>query len=416
MQAAARVFFDKPAKDLTLTEAALLAGLPQAPTDYNPLLNPRGAKERRDEVLRAMAAQGMITPAQLQEALDSGLGVEQSRYYTQRRENYVFDYVRSELIDRYGVDTVRSGGLKIHTTIDLDLQKEARGAMSSILNQPGDPASAIVTIDPANGHILAMASSGSYGRSKFNLAAQGRRQPGSTFKTMVLMTALRQGVDPDRTFYVSKPLKFDDPTYGPIDVATYSNSYIGSPTWCRPPWPPTTPSTSSWISTSGPTRSSRPPRTWASRPSSTATPPRGWAACSRRLAPGDGQRVRDDRQRRLPQPAHRHHQGRLATARSTSSARASARRCSATASPPRRPTSCSRTSRPARARRRTSAVRRRARPAPPTTSATRGSSASRRSWPPPSGSATPTSRPRWTRCTGSRWRVARSRPRSGPRT
>ena len=100
--------------------------------------------------------------------------------------------------------------------------------MSSILNQPGDPASAIVTIDPSNGHILAMASSGSYGESKFNLAAQGHRQPGSTFKTMVLMAALDRGVDPDATYYVSKPLKFEDPVWGPIDVKTYSNSYIGS--------------------------------------------------------------------------------------------------------------------------------------------------------------------------------------------
>jgi penicillin-binding protein 1A len=228
VQAAARVFFDKPAKDLTLSEAALLAGLPQAPTDYNPFLNPRGAKDRRDEVLQAMQAQGMITTQELSEALDEPLGVEQSGYYTQRKENYVFDFVRSELIEKYGVDTVRKGGLKIYTTIDLNLQRKARAAMSSILNQPTDPASAIVTIDPSNGHILAMASSGNYDQSKFNLAAQGHRQPGSTFKTMVLMTALRQGVDPDSTYYVSKPLKFDDPTYGPIDVATYSNSYIGS--------------------------------------------------------------------------------------------------------------------------------------------------------------------------------------------
>ncbi|HWV87485.1 MAG TPA: transglycosylase domain-containing protein, partial [Capillimicrobium sp.] len=233
VQAAARVFFDKPAKKLKLHEAALLAGLPQAPTAYNPFLNEKGARDRRNEVLDAMAEQGMITPAQAAEAKARKLGVEQSRYYTQRRENYFFDFVRSELIERYGVNEVRRGGLKIHTTIDLDLQRKAREAMSSILNQPGDPASAVVTIDPSNGHILAMASSGSYGKSKFNLAAQGHRQPGSTFKTMVLMAALDRGVDPDSTYYVSKPLKFEDPTWGPIDVQTYSNSYIGSASLTR---------------------------------------------------------------------------------------------------------------------------------------------------------------------------------------
>ena len=233
VQAAARVFFDKPAKKLKLHEAALLAGLPQAPTAYNPFLNEKGARDRRNEVLDAMAEQGMITPQEAAEAKARKLGVEKSRYYTQRRENYFFDFVRSELIERYGVDEVRKGGLTIHTTIDLDLQRKAREAMSSVLNQPGDPASAVVTIDPSNGHILAMASSANYGKSKFNLAAQGHRQPGSTFKTMVLMAALDRGVDPDSTYYVSKPLKFEDPTWGPIDVQTYSNSYIGSASLTR---------------------------------------------------------------------------------------------------------------------------------------------------------------------------------------
>jgi penicillin-binding protein 1A len=228
VQAAARVFFDKPASRLRLHEAALLAGLPQAPSLYNPFLDARAAKQRRDEVLRAMEEQALITPRQAAAAIAHPLGVERSRFYTSRRENFFFDFVRSELIERYGAAQVRRGGLRIRTTVDLGLQRQARASMAAVLNQPGDPSSAIVTIDPANGHILAMASSGTYGKSTFNLAAQGRRQPGSTFKTMVLMTALARGVDPDRTFYTSKPLKFDDPTWGPIDVSTYSDTYIGS--------------------------------------------------------------------------------------------------------------------------------------------------------------------------------------------
>ena len=109
---------------------------------------------------------------------------------------------------------MRRGGLKVYTTIDLKNQQEARKAIADNLSGIG-PSSAIVTIDPKNGYIMAMASSADYGQSKFNLAAQGHRQPGSSFKVMALMTALREGVDPDRTSYVSKPLKFNDPPCGP---------------------------------------------------------------------------------------------------------------------------------------------------------------------------------------------------------
>jgi len=228
VQAASRVFFNKPAKDLTLSESALLAGLPQAPSLYNPFLDEAAATKRRNEVLDAMASEQMITPAQAARAKAKGLGVERSDFYTERREQFFFDFVRSELIEKYGVNEVRKGGLTIHTTLDLDMQKKARSAMTGVLNQPGDPSSAIVTIDQSNGYIKAMASTASYKDTKFNLAAQGHRQPGSTFKIMVLMTALRRGVDPNKTTYVSKPLKFTDPQWGPIDVSTYSNSYLGS--------------------------------------------------------------------------------------------------------------------------------------------------------------------------------------------
>ena len=122
---------------------------------------------------------------------------------------------------------MRKGGLKVYTTIDLNLQREARSAMEGVLNESGDPSSAIVTIDPRNGYIRAMASTGSYGANKFNLAAQGHRQPGSTFKILVLMTALRKGVDPNSTTYNSHPLDLNTP-YGPWKVNTYSHSYGGN--------------------------------------------------------------------------------------------------------------------------------------------------------------------------------------------
>jgi penicillin-binding protein 1A len=226
-EAAARVFFDKPVKDLTLPESALLAGLPQAPSDYNPFLAPRSALARRNEVLGRMKKMRMITAAEYDQAAVSPLGVKSNDYYTARRESYFFDYVKEQLIERYGLETVRKGGLKIYTTIDLNKQQEARDAMKGQLPYTDDPASAIVSIDPRTGYIKAMASSAKYGKVQFNYAAQGHRQAGSTFKVMVLMAALRKGVDPNTTTYVSHPLDLNTP-WGPWKVRTYSNTYGGS--------------------------------------------------------------------------------------------------------------------------------------------------------------------------------------------
>lgn len=229
VQAASRMYFDKPAKDLTLAEAALLAGLPQAPSQYNPFLNPDGAAERRSEVLDSMARDGYITKATAEATKQEPLGVRKNRYYTDRREGFFFDYVTQELYKRYGVAAVREGGLKINTTIIPKLQEAGRAAISGRLGQPDDPASALVSIDPKTGWIKAMVSSADYGQTKFNYAAQGHRQPGSTFKTMVLVAALRKGMDPYSTTYQSKELSpgwLDGyPTY---EVATYSHSYGGS--------------------------------------------------------------------------------------------------------------------------------------------------------------------------------------------
>src|ERR687890_684075 len=147
IQAGARLFFDKPASELKLREAALLAGLPQAPSQYNPFLNPSAAKRRRDDVLQRMADQGYIKQVKAQRKKRMGLGVKRNRFYTSRREGYFFDFVKQELIDKYGLDTVRRGGLRIDTTIDLRLQRLARKTMDGNLRAPHRSA-AIVTIDP----------------------------------------------------------------------------------------------------------------------------------------------------------------------------------------------------------------------------------------------------------------------------
>ncbi len=226
IQAAARIFYDKPADKLTLAEAALLAGLPQAPSLYNPFNSAGKAEARRNDVLRRMADQGFITQGEAAKAIDEPLGVKANGYYSKKRESYFYDYVKQQLVDEYGAKRVQAGGMHIYTTLNLKMQKAARKALDDNL-AGADRSGSIVTIDPDNGDIKAMASTAAYGQFKFNLASQGHYAAGSTFKVMVLMAALRKGVDPNATSYTSMPLKFNDPKWGPIDVRTYSGSYIG---------------------------------------------------------------------------------------------------------------------------------------------------------------------------------------------
>jgi penicillin-binding protein 1A len=224
VQAAARVFFNKEASQLNLQQSALLAGLPQAPTSYNPFISPRLATERRNTVLEKMAQLRYITRAQARATEQAPLELTHSNYYAQRKEGFFFEYVHQQLVERYGARTVEYGGLKVYTTINLAMQGQARRAIEAVLPDPGDPAAAIVSIDPRTGYIRAMAESPQYEKSQFNLAADAHRQAGSTFKLFVLLTALRQGVDPYSTYYTSRPLDFVDPHWGPINIRSYSGS------------------------------------------------------------------------------------------------------------------------------------------------------------------------------------------------
>jgi penicillin-binding protein 1A len=227
VQAASRIFFNKPASQLDLVQAALLAGLPQAPSEYNPFLDPGAARDRRNTVLAKMAELRYITHAQATAAQAAPLEVHHSDYYSARRESFFFEYVREQLIHRYGRARVEQGGLQVFTTIDLNKQRLAREAIAKVLNEAEDPASAIVTIDPDNGHIEAMAESERYENSQFNLAAQGRRQAGSTFKAIVLADALARGVDPNSTYYLSHTLPPGWlPGYPTYEVKTFEGTSL----------------------------------------------------------------------------------------------------------------------------------------------------------------------------------------------
>ncbi len=234
IEAASQTFFSRPALELTLTQSALLAGLTQAPSTYNPFTAPGRALARRALVLRAMFETGVITKRQHARATKSNLGLDPGRLYSQIREPYFFGYVRDRLIEEYGAATVRSGGLRVYTTIKPRYQRLAEEAIRDTLTEPTDPAAALISISPRTGAIRAMAAViPNRPKNEFNLLSQARRQPGSTFKTFVLTAAVEMGVNPDSTYYVSAPFTYKVHPAGNCDdgswwcVHTYADDYYG---------------------------------------------------------------------------------------------------------------------------------------------------------------------------------------------
>jgi penicillin-binding protein 1A len=237
IEAASQTYFSQPASQLTLPQAALLAGLPQQPSVFDPFHRPREAIQRRDEVLRAMLSTGAITSTQYAGAVaQRRLHLKPGRLYTTIREPYFFSYVIDQLQKKYGSNSWRTGGLKIYTTIDPRLQRFALKAIRDTLPYSTDPAAAVVSINPTNGAIRAMTEySPGNPRNQVNFASSARRQPGSTFKTMVLTAAIAQGISPS-TSYLSAPFKYDPTGTGSCDddpptawcPETYDHSYVGS--------------------------------------------------------------------------------------------------------------------------------------------------------------------------------------------
>jgi len=228
IQRAAQTYFNSTAARLTLAQAALLAGIPADPSRYDPVTNPKAARARRLEVLQAMLAQGDITRGDLQRATREPLPRAQDVRLPgiEGPAPYFVNYVKQQLIERYGTRRVFGGGLNVQTTIDLRLQKLARHAIQSVLKEPNGPSAALVAVRPRTGEVLAMYGGDNFRQSQFNLAVQGERQPGSSFKPFVLATALKQGISPSTTF-PSRPVSiFIGDKYWPVH--NYENDYIGS--------------------------------------------------------------------------------------------------------------------------------------------------------------------------------------------
>jgi penicillin-binding protein 1A len=198
IQQASRAYFRKSARELELHEAALLAGLPADPSLYDPVTNPRNARERRRHVLSMMLEQGKIMRDDFRAANAEALPDPDDVRLpgTRGPAPYFVNYVKDQLVDHYKAGGVFGGGLHVRTTIDLKLQQQARAAIESVLQNPDGPAAALVALDPRTGAVKAMFGGRNFRQSQFNLAAQAQRQPGSAFKPIVLATAMREGISP----------------------------------------------------------------------------------------------------------------------------------------------------------------------------------------------------------------------------
>jgi penicillin-binding protein 1A len=234
-QAAAQTYFSKNAADLTLVQAALLAGLPQAPTVDDPITNPNAALSRRNEVLHAMWKNGYITASKLKMAERKSLQLHPGHLYSQLHQPNFFGWATQQLarLPHRGQRQVELGGLRVKTTLDTRLQGLALHAVASVLHTPTDPAAALVSIDPRNGAVKAMVAYLPNGRRmQFNLAAQAHRSTGSSFKPITLATALSAGDSLYSTFYGPPELFITDrqcaTNNGPWDVHNYADEAAGT--------------------------------------------------------------------------------------------------------------------------------------------------------------------------------------------
>jgi len=169
VEAITRTLFHKSVSKLTLPEAALIAGIANAPSALDPVIYPKAAKDRRDTVLRAMQEQGYITKAELNRALDTPLKVFKKG--VQRNvgpQEYFLDYVSRQLVNELGQNVVFGGGLRIYTTLDLDWQKNAMKDVASVLYAPEDPSASLVAIEPKTGFIRAMVGGKNFKKAKYN--------------------------------------------------------------------------------------------------------------------------------------------------------------------------------------------------------------------------------------------------------
>lgn len=200
VEAASQLYFGKRASELTISESALLAGLPRGPNIYSPYVDPEAAMNRRSVVLASMVKEGYITQQQATAASKDPLQLSGKKKRAVQA-SFFLDYIANELVGRYGANRVYKGGLKVYTTLDLNIQKEAEAIL-------GKMQGAVLTLDPRSGHIRAMVGGRNYQESQINRVVSEIRQPGSAFKPFLYAVALNTGLTA-ASVIIDEPIKLD---------------------------------------------------------------------------------------------------------------------------------------------------------------------------------------------------------------
>ncbi len=228
---AAQKFYGKAPQDLTLAECAMLASLVRSPSYYDPYSRPQEVIDRRNLVLETMHKQGYITKSELDAALNEPMNLApENKVYVVRRAPYFCDYITEVVRKKYGDQQAFRGGLRIYTTIDLRLQDMAENIVSRALDPNKGPDAALACVDPRTGFIKAMVGGKNYAASQFNVAADGHRQAGSSFKVFVLCRALADSVSPEQTYDASSPRVINMTDGGKWKVSNYDGRGSGSTT------------------------------------------------------------------------------------------------------------------------------------------------------------------------------------------
>ena len=200
IESASMYYFDKHVQNLDIAEAATLAAIPKSPNYYNPFENPQESKKRQELVIDQMVKYGFISAEQGAQAKAKKMVYSTSHKIKNDPRAYFFDMISQKVIEEVGADALYKGGLKIYTTLDMDMQKAAEKAMHHLPNYYTDgkkltqPQMALAAVDPKTGYVKAMI--GGRGQDKFNRATLAVRQPGSAFKPFVYLTAMQNGFTP----------------------------------------------------------------------------------------------------------------------------------------------------------------------------------------------------------------------------
>lgn len=233
IQAAAQKYFSTDANNLTVAQAATLIGIPQSPTDNNPIDHPSACKKRRNLVLNRMLTHGTITQEQYDKAVKQKLKLKVQTKTSQNgiyKYPYFTSYVRDTLLNMYSADAVYKGGMTVYTTLDKDVQKAAIEACDAKNNSiAGDLETAMSVIDPSNGYVKAIVGGRDYATDQYNLATQAQRQPGSSFKTFTLVACIQDHMNPNTTYVnCGSTATLGNWTVSNIDQVNYGTRSVSS--------------------------------------------------------------------------------------------------------------------------------------------------------------------------------------------